>query len=469
MIVFCGVGFFEENLLAEIVKNWDVLVIEKNKNKIDKLKNSGMNMEIVEGDATSALVWKQLGTEDIEFVIVTFRDSDLSLEVCWIVRNILNLDIPIIVILYDKNGEDKFKDSTVTLIKPMDISINIILNKLHKNYSRAIDIGQKKGEIIELNVISKSHITDRKLKNLRPTKWHVAAVYRNNELIIPAGSTRIKVGDRIVVAGEPKILENLAGIFTKGIPQFPLQYGEDMAVALDKRHPFMLEEAVFLNAAIRTNNLQIFVGDSHIPDEIKNKLDASKLNYKINEEIKSKVRFVEHKENVGIHVLSFNKNNLFDYIRAREIFKAAEKPIFVSRNSFKYEKVIISLNCFDPVYPMETGVEVARLLNIDFEVIYVTLPKEMRGDAEEGRLEERNNLIKDFGSLYRQKIQYKLMEGNPILQTLTYLKNISGKMLYISSFKMGSAGSILKPGVGFYTAFRSEFSSIAIPQKVENE
>lgn len=469
MIVFCGVGFFEENLLEEIVKNWDVLVIEKDKNKIDKLNNIGKNMKIVEGDATSALVWKQLGAEEIEFVIVTFRDSDLSLEVCWIVRNILKLDIPIIVILYDKNGEDKFNDSTVTLIKPMDISINIILNKLHKNYSRAIDIGQKKGEIIELNVISKSHITDRKLKNLRPTKWHVAAVYRNNELVIPSGSTRIKVGDRIVVAGEPKILENLAGIFTKGIPQFPLQYGEDMAVALDKRHRIMLEEAVFLNAAIRTNNLRIFIRDSYIPNEIKNKLDASKLNYKINEESKSKVRFVENKENVGIHVLSFNKNNLFDYIRAREIFKAAEKPIFVSRNSFKYEKVVISLNCFDPVYPMETGVEVARLLNIDFEVIYVTLPKEMRGDAEEGKLEERNNLIKDFGSLYRQKIQYKLMEGNPILQTLTYLKSLSGKMLYISSFKMGSAGSILKPEVGFYTAFRANISSIVIPQKVENE
>ncbi|AEI14214.1 TrkA-C domain protein [Flexistipes sinusarabici DSM 4947] len=469
MIVFCGVGFFEENLLNEIIKHWEVTVIEKDKNKIDKLQSAGKNITLTEGDATSAVLWKKLDTEGIESVIVTFRDSDLSLEVCWIVRNILKLDVPIIVLLYEKEGEKKFEDSTVTLIKPMDISINIILNKLHKNYSRAIDIGQKKGEIIELNVMSKSHITDRKLKNLRPSKWHLAAIYRNNELVIPSGSTRIKVGDRIVVAGEPKILENLAGIFSKGIPQFPLQYGEDMAVALDKRHSWVLEESVFLNAAIRTNNLRILIRDSQISDELKNKLDTGKLSYKIEEENKSKIRFVENKENAGIHALSFNRSNLFDYIRAREIFKSAEKPIFISRNSSKYEKVIISLNCFDPVYPMETGVEVARLFNIDFEVIYVTLPKGMRGDAEEIRLDERRNLVKDFGNLYRKKIPYKIMEGNPIVQTLEYLGSTNGKILYISSFKKGSAGSLLKPEVGFYTAFRSEFSSIVIPQKVENE
>jgi len=55
------------------------------------------------------------------------------------------------------------------------------------------------------------------------------------------------------------------------------------------------------------------------------------------------------------------------------------------------------------------------------------------------------------------------------LQTLEFLESTKGKILYISSFKKGSAGSLFKPEVGFYTAFRSEFSSIVIPQKVENE
>lgn len=469
MIVFCGVGFFEENLLYEIIKNWEVLVIEKDKNKIQKLKGAGKNITLTEGDATSAVLWKKLEIEEIESVIVTFRDSDLSLEVCWIVRNILKLDVPIIVLLYEKEAEKKFEDSTITLIKPMDISINIILNKLHKNYSRAIDIGQKKGEIIELNVMSKSHITDRKLKNLNPSKWHLAAIYRNNELVIPSGSTRIKVGDRIVVTGEPKILDNLAGIFSKGIPQFPLQYGDDMAVALDNRHPWLIEEAVYLNSGIRTNDLRILLRDSEISSEVKKKLDAGRINYEIKEGTNSKIKFVEDKNNVGIHVLSFNKNNLFDYIRAREIFKAAEKPVFISRDCVKYEKIVISLNCFDPVYPMETGVEIARLFNIDFEVIYVTLPKEMRGESEEKRLDERNNMIKDFGSLYRKKIRYKVLLGNPILRTLQYLGTIEEKALYISSFKMGSAGSLFKPAVGFYTGFRALCSSVVIPQKVENE
>jgi hypothetical protein len=468
MIVFCGVGFFEENLLKEIIKHWEVTVIEKDKNKIDKLKNADKNIVLAEGDATSAVLWKKLNKEEIESVIVTFRDSDLSLEVCWIVRNILKLDIPIIVLLYDKSGEDNFKDSTVTLIKPMDISINIILNKLHKNYSRAIDIGQKKGEIIELNVMSKSHITDRKLKNLRPSKWHLAAIYRNNELVIPSGSTRIKVGDRIVVAGEPKILENLAGIFTKGIPQFPLQYGEDMAVALDKRHPWVLEEAVILNASIRTDNLRIFLRDGAIGEDIKEKLESSKIKFSMDTEISSKVKFLEEKANVGIHVVSFSKKNIIDYIKARELFKIAEKPILISKNSKPYNKVVISLNCYDPVYPMESGVELARLIGIEFEVVYTTLPKEMRGETEEKNLAERNQLIQDFGSLFKKKIQYKVMQGNPVLQTLAYLKSLDN-IIYVCSFKKGSAGSFLKPEVGFYTALKSPCSSIAIPQKVENE
>ncbi|MBC7196847.1 MAG: TrkA family potassium uptake protein, partial [Deferribacterales bacterium] len=205
MIIICGIGYFEEQLIANI-KDREVIAIELDKEKAAKIESQYPHVKTIVGDASSVLVWKKIDLDNVQHIITAFKDADVSLEICFFIRKTFKLDIPILVITYSGDIEDKFAEFGVTLINPLEMSINLVINKLNKNYSKAIDIGIRKGELIEMNVLSKSHLTDRKLKNIKPSNWHVAAIYRNNEIVIPTGNVKIEIGDKVIIFGEPKVL-----------------------------------------------------------------------------------------------------------------------------------------------------------------------------------------------------------------------------------------------------------------------
>ena len=47
---------------------------------------------------------------------------------------------------------------------------------------------------------------------------------------MPDGDFKLQIGDRVVLVGEPKVVENIVNILMIGKPEFPLQYGQSFAV-----------------------------------------------------------------------------------------------------------------------------------------------------------------------------------------------------------------------------------------------
>jgi nucleotide-binding universal stress UspA family protein len=70
---------------------------------------------------------------------------------------------------------------------------------------------------------------------LHPQSWLVAAVYRDNKLIIPHGDTILRTGDEVVIVGEPEVLDTEMSFLQGGQILFPSQYGSQIGVVgLDK-------------------------------------------------------------------------------------------------------------------------------------------------------------------------------------------------------------------------------------------
>jgi hypothetical protein len=467
MIIFCGLGYFEEQLISRI-KDKHIVVIEQDKEKAERVGKEYSNIDVVIGDASSILTWKKLNLEDVEHVIVAFKDSDVSLEVCFFVRKTFKMDTPILVIVYSNDSEEKFAEFGVTLIKPLETAINLVLNKLDKNFSRAIDIGMKKGEIIELNVLSKSHLTDRKLKSIKPSNWHVAAVYRNNEILIPTGNTKIEVGDKIVIFGEPKVLENLANIFLKGIPQFPLQYGKILSYYLFyiKDLKFM-DEVLYIFKYIRSLSIEVLSLnesiDKQLVDNIVRNSEVQKDYYFTKTD--SIFKNINRVEN-GINIFPQRKMTFLNKLKIKHILKETIKPTAFLKTSFPYDKIVVCLNSPDMPHILEIGVELVRLFNVEIEAVFTTLPKGLRNSNEEELLQESYSIISDFKSIHKINIVYSVFEGNPVKETLKFLSHKS-KALLVIGYERFEPGSFFKPSIAYHLVTKSKLSIILIPQSVD--
>ncbi|NPA53698.1 MAG: hypothetical protein GXO21_03410 [Aquificae bacterium] len=476
-IVIVGANIFGESILKALKDKWKIICIDIDENLINSLKEKyqNENIEFVIGDASSLLTWKKIKKNDetffenIKYLIITVRDPDVSLETCRVVKEVLNIKAQIFVLLFYEEREADFEKYEVEILKPTDLITKILLTKIEKNYSIAINVGSGQGEIIEISILARSHLVDRKLKYLKATRWRIAAIYRDGKLIIPTGDEKIKVGDRVIIVGDPKVLQNLVELFTKGVPQFPQQFGSNIALPYSSSFEKSLEEAIYIKQNTQAHKVYIYPLEEKINlEKIKSLTENFEVKERINkpEEIFTKTK----KENIGLYVYPIPKSIFpFASCKLKKVFELANKPFLISSGNFPYKNLIISLNCPDPAFVLSIGIELSRLMKIDYEVIYVTLPKELRGIHEEEALKEREEIIKDYEQIYKKKIKYTLLEGNPVRETVRYICETKGKgkNLFIIAYDKEQKISLFEPHVPFLIVKKLKCSSLVIPLGAE--
>ncbi|MBK3332726.1 TrkA family potassium uptake protein [Persephonella atlantica] len=460
-----GLGFFGLKILRHLSDRWDIIGIDLDEELINELKEEFKNKEnikLISGDASSILTWKKLRSENIKYIISTIRDTDVSLEICRIARDVFNLDASIMVLLFEQEREKEFEKFNISIIKPAEIITNAVVSKIEKNYTIATNIGLGKGEIIEVHILARSHLVDRKLKYLKPTKWRIAAIYRDGELIIPTGDDRIKVGDRVVIIGDPKVLENLVNILLKGIPQFPLQFGSDFAVIYHPKWKKSFEEASYFKKGTKAHKLLIYPFKNYDMRKDFDFIKKTADNFEIKSSINSYLDLFSMEDSIGVVIIPFLKEGLFSIFKLKKIFETASKPFLLSRGRFPYRGIVVSLNCPDPAFTLEMGIEISRLMKLPFEAVFSVMPAELRGVEEEEAMKERNNIISDFEHIYKKEIKYAVLEGNPVKKTAEYLRDRNDYLLVLSYDKKEDI-SILNPSVPFYIARNSRISTLCFP------
>ncbi len=468
-VVIVGANIFGESILKALREKWEIVCIDVDENLISSLREKYPDVDFIVGDAGSLLTWKKLKEkndyEGIKHIISTVRDADVSLELCRITKEILDIQAKLYVLLFFENREEEFEKYHVEILKPTDLITKILLTKIEKNYSVAINIGLGQGEIIEIHILARSHLVDRKLKYLKATRWKIAAIYRDGKLIVPFGDEKVKIGDKVVIVGDPKVLHNLVEILTKGVPQFPQQFGSNIAVVYNKSFFYALEEAVFLKKNTKAHKILIFPYKTQVQ---KSDIQMLTDNFEIEKTVKDKNEIFESTEDIGLVVYPLKKN-IFPFLgcKLRKVFQKAKKPFLIPSGNFPYKRIVISLNCPDPAFVLSIGIELSRLLKVPYQVIYVTLPEELRGFKEEEALKEREEIIKDYEQIYKTTIDFKHIEGNPVKETVKYVCGQQKDTLFVISYDKKQKISFLEPHVQFLIVKKINCSSLVIPLETE--
>jgi len=469
-ILLIGLGYFGQELLKNLSSTWDISVMDKDPERIARAREEFKAIDgllFLNETAESMLTWKKIELNNLKYIVSTLKNVEINVELCRLIREVSNRKTPIIILTFEKVDETQFIPYNVTLFNPLTPAIQAVSKKMDKNVIHAVNIGLEKGELLEVAIRAKSHLVDHKLKYLRPAMWYVSAVYREGALIIPNGNLSLKIGDRVVLAGEPKILENVVNILLKGDPQFPLQYGTDIVFPLHTKFLPNMDEAIYWLNSFKAARIQFLPFKNNLSPSLDEKIKSGVSRFKIGQTVDMFKEIFGLSLNTGVLVVPSNTIKM-KRLCIRESYKKSYKPFLLSRLSFPYEGIIISLNGPAPGNAMESGLETSKLLGIPFQVVYVTLPKEMRGREDAGNLHTRRKMVSDFENIYKKAIQFTVLEGNPVKETLSFILPLKKHLLVITS-NPDAEISFFKPNVPYLVAKRAHISTLVIPEVLSDE
>jgi len=223
VIVGAGeVGFYIANHLT--LENKEVVVIDKNADAIRRVSDH-LDVQVVQGSGSSPVVLEEAGIRDAE-ILLAVTDSDEANLVACLVANVLSPSTKKLARVRAGDFDqyhDHFREHAPhidTIINPEIEVVKTIASML--SVPGAADVGEfADGRIkfIGIYLDSNSPLAGVKLSEIPDKITHVrlliAAVVREEELIIPRGDDYLMPGDLVYFISEEEKLQETLEVFDK--------------------------------------------------------------------------------------------------------------------------------------------------------------------------------------------------------------------------------------------------------------
>jgi trk system potassium uptake protein TrkA len=223
IIVGAGeVGFHIASHLA--LENKDVVVIDNNPEAMRRISDN-LDVQIVTGSGSSPVILEEAGIQQAEIILAVTNSDETNLVAC-LVANILSPSTKKLARLRDADFDEyhnNFREHAPhidTIINPEIEVVKTIYRMM--SVPGAVDVGEfADGRIkfVGVNLEDESRLAGVQLSNLpeiigeaRPL---IAAVVREDELIIPTGNDRLEPGDLVYFISEEDQLFDTLSLFNK--------------------------------------------------------------------------------------------------------------------------------------------------------------------------------------------------------------------------------------------------------------
>lgn len=195
-------------------KNYNVKLIEKDKDRCLKLAEVLSNTLIINADGNNVEVLEEEGLDEMDAFIALTGNSETNIISSLVAKtHKVNKTIALVenidyIHLSQNIGVD-------TLINRKLIAANYIFRYIRKGIIKAItSIHGVNAEVIEYEVSINSKITQDTLKNLQlPEGVIFAGIIRGEETILPFGDFQPQHKDRIIVLSKPELISTIEKLF----------------------------------------------------------------------------------------------------------------------------------------------------------------------------------------------------------------------------------------------------------------
>ncbi|MCS7121084.1 MAG: Trk system potassium transporter TrkA [Archaeoglobaceae archaeon] len=215
-IVIAGFGEVGYRLAEKLMKDHEVLIVEKDLEKIRKA--SQLDVAVVRGNAANLLTLKKVEVSKADIFLAVTGNDEVNMLSGLIAKR---LGVPKVIVRVEN---PEYVDKPLVKNHPFGYDAMIcpqlaLASEIAKILSTpgAVDVVTLSGgkvDMVELIVMQSSDADGKRIEEMNlPKNVIITTVYRNGEVIIPKGDFVLRSGDKIVLVGKSEEIENLTSIF----------------------------------------------------------------------------------------------------------------------------------------------------------------------------------------------------------------------------------------------------------------
>lgn len=383
----------------------------------------------VHGDGTAKLVLQKLFDVELACALIATTGTDAgNLEAGRMAREV-GFE-PVIAVQEDSANATAYRETNITALdRPLLLAEHVERSLRHKGAIVPTGIGLGQGELVEIRLQATSPILGRPLKRLAPHRWRVAAIFRDDGILVPTGETILGEGDRVLLVGDPKILPTVVEYLRLGTPQFPRPYGANI-VTLEFGGPDedVHREAERLACGSGAANLVRGIpgAEDNLPNGEDDPLTGPACKGDVERSTFSLPRLVATdfserlvKQRPGVVVTRPTPRSVVDRLlglpgRDTSLCNRVRAPVLFARNKAPYRRILLPVSESDVnIRSAEMAIDISRQLGATLTAMNVDLPQYISGIPDE-ELHVEVVPIRKLCELYEVRLDYRHRHGNPV-------------------------------------------------------
>lgn len=450
-VVIVGVGRVGLALLEELPESWTVTAVDIRAEALEKLPETRGDQTIqrIQGDATSRLVLERAGLSKRTAVAITTDNDTTSLEVARVIRT--HFQVNDLVCMLDTVDEVELERarllrSEVTL--QSRAAARIALNHLSGAEPQSLELQLDRGEIRMFQVLPGSAAIGRPLKELQPRRWLAAAVYREEALIVPHGETVLEAGDRVMLVGEPAVIDSVGQFIHGSEPIFPTQYGAHIG-RVGTQEATNAETRWLMERTYAED--EVAIDPQHIDPAVLSPEDTA---------------LVLAQRKIGLLVMDDAPIPLFSRLgltgsSRKKLVTATRVPVLIARSNRPYRKILLAVGVDQSLNAVSVvAMDIAQQVDASLTVLTVVPPSLSAGEESLQPLRELPGRVAALGRLHGLEVEQIIEEGNPIHQIRRRAADFD---LLVVGYSRRRYNTIFTPDVSLHLLHQTPCSVLFVP------
>ncbi len=217
-ILLVGGGNIGLNLAKLLETNFDgarIKIIEKNKERAEKLATELSSSIVICGDGLDEEILKEANIEETETVLALTNDDENNIMTCVLAEKYGPSKRTIAII--NKSNYSLLQNSLNIddLVDPRMTTVSRIMEHVHKGTIGTVySLLDGEYEFIEAEIIEKSDLINKKIKEANlPTDVRIGAIVRKDKVIIPRSDFIFEKNDLVVFLAKREQFKEVESIF----------------------------------------------------------------------------------------------------------------------------------------------------------------------------------------------------------------------------------------------------------------
>lgn len=378
----------------------------------------GKNITVIDADPTSFSKLKRI-MEATKFSNIFIVMEDIE-DARYALKNISLINTKMRIVLVNQWDDKEIgKDQeNINIVHTDKLIAAHLYDQLPNVPLVAQNVGLGQGEIMEVHVPFGSSYAYRHIGSILQHNWTIAALYRDEKLILPTYATMIRPNDTLIIIGKPIVLDGVYRTINKRIGLFPEPFGKDIYLILDFRYDqkdalLYLKESIYLVEKLEDKALFVrilYPNNFTLIDELKT-LESENVTISIcyeNQNVKALVGNDIHEHNIG---LIMNSIPTFEADDLKETLYNLKKLVFLFGDKLLY-------NIKKSIVLMDENEKMESISSTAFDISETLgLGLSLADFDPEGEFESKKMIVEHYETLaqiFNMEMNIEQKVANPI-------------------------------------------------------